>query len=328
MLLYILVGLAFLVGAGAVLGSFFGLTKLPAMMLQRKLDARLEEVASGPEPEPAVEGKARGVLKIAEGGPLPALDRFISGTARGTAFGRWIEQSGVKTTVSAVLLIAAGLAVALGVATMLLLKARWGFLVGAALGAALPFVFLNMKRTKRARAFEEGFPEALDLIARALKAGHAFVTGLKMVADEMPEPIGPEFRKIFDEQNFGLPLKDALENLTMRVPGLDVRFFTTAVLIQRETGGNLSEILENLAHVVRERFKILRQVRVYTAHGRMTAYVLLALPAVLCIALAFINPDHMNLLFRERIGQMMLMGAVVMQAIGYFWIQQVIKIEV
>ncbi len=115
-----------------------------------------------------------------------------------------------------------------------------------------------------------------------------------MVADEMPEPIGPEFRKTFDEQNFGLPLKDALENLTMRVPGLDVRFFATAVLIQRETGGNLSEILENLAHVVRERFKILRQVRVYTAHGRMTGYVLLALPAVLCIALSFINPDHMN----------------------------------
>ena len=328
MLLYILVGLAFFLGAGAVLGSFFGVTKLPAMMLQRKLEARLEEVASGPEAEPAAEGKAKGVLKVAEGGPMPSLDRFIGGTTRGTALGRWIEQSGVKTTISAVLLIAAGLAAAVGVAAMLLLKARWGFLVGAAIGAAVPFVFLNMKRTKRTRAFEEGFPEALDLIARALKAGHAFVTGLKMVADEMPEPIGPEFRKTFDEQNFGLPLKDALENLTMRVPGLDVRFFATAVLIQRETGGNLSEILENLAHVVRERFKILRQVRVYTAHGRMTAYVLLALPAVLCIALSFINPDHMNLLFRERMGQMLLMVAIVMQAIGYFWIQQVIKIEV
>jgi len=328
MLLYILVGLAFLLGAGAVLGSFFGITKLPAIMLQRKLEARLEEVATGPEVEPAADGKAKGVLKIAEDGPMPALDRFIGGTTRGTALGRWIEQSGVKTTISAVLLIAAGLAAAVGVAAMLLLKARWGFLVGAAIGAALPFMFLNMKRTRRTRAFEEGFPEALDLIARALKAGHAFVTGLKMVADEMPEPIGPEFRKTFDEQNFGLPLKDALENLTMRVPGLDVRFFATAVLIQRETGGNLSEILENLAHVVRERFKILRQVRVYTAHGRMTAYVLLALPAVLCVALSFINPDHMNLLFRERMGQMLLMVAIVMQAIGYVWIQQVIKIEV
>jgi tight adherence protein B len=161
-----------------------------------------------------------------------------------------------------------------------------------------------------------------------LKAGHAFATGLKMAADELPEPVGPEFRKTFDEQNFGLPLKDALDNLTLRIPLLDVRFFATAVLIQRETGGNLSEILENLAHVVRERFKILRQVRVYTAHGRFTGYVLLALPAVLGIALSFINPDHMNMLFRERMGQMMLLGALVMQTIGYLWIKQVIKIEV
>jgi tight adherence protein B len=226
------------------------------------------------------------------------------------------------------LLIALAHAGVFGLIALMLVKAGWGFMIGAIVGFALPFMFLNMKRTRRMRSFEENFPEALDLIARALKAGHAFVTGLKMVADEMPDPIGPEFRKTFDEQNFGLPLKDALENLTMRVPGLDVRFFATAVLIQRETGGNLSEILENLAHVVRERFKILRQVRVYTAHGRMTGYVLLALPAVLCVALAFINPDHMNVLFRERMGQMLLMIAVCMQTIGFFWIRQVVKIEV
>jgi tight adherence protein B len=201
-------------------------------------------------------------------------------------------------------------------------------LLGGGFGFSLPFLYLNFKRGRRLRKFEEEFPEALDLIARALKAGHAFVTGLKMVADEMEDPVGPEFRKTFDEQNFGLPMKDALENLTTRVPSLDVRFFSTAVLIQRETGGNLSEILENLAHVVRERFKILRQVRVYTAHGRMTGYVLLALPAVLCIALSFINPDHMNLLFRERMGQMLLMLALTLQFIGYVWIRQVVKIEV
>ena len=328
MLLYILVALAFFLGAGFVLGSFFGVTKLPGFMLQRKLEARLEEVSMGPDVEPMADGQTNALLKVAQGGPMPAIDRFVGGTTRGSALGRWIEQSGVKTTISAMLLAGIGVAVALGFVVMLLVKARWGFLVGAIVGFALPFMFLNMKRGKRVRAFEEGFPEALDLIARALKAGHAFITGLKMVADEMGEPIGPEFRKTFDEQNFGLPLKDALENLTMRVPGLDVRFFATAVLIQRETGGNLSEILENLAHVVRERFKILRQVRVYTAHGRMTAYVLLALPAVLCVALAFINPDHMNLLFRERMGQMLLGAAIIMQAIGYVWIRQVIKIEV
>jgi tight adherence protein B len=203
-----------------------------------------------------------------------------------------------------------------------------GWVIGGIAGFLLPLLFLRVKRTRRLRAFEEAFPEALDLMSRALKAGHAFATGLKMVADEMSEPVGPEFRKTFDEQNFGLPLKDALANLTVRIPLLDVRFFSTAVLIQRETGGNLSEILENLAHVVRERFKILRQVRVYTAHGRLTGYVLLALPAFLAIALSFINPEHMQLLFRERMGHMMLAATVVMQTIGYFWIRHVVKIEV
>ena len=112
------------------------------------------------------------------------------------------------------------------------------------------------------------------------------------------------------------------------MPLIDVRFFVTAVLIQRETGGNLSEILDNLSHVVRERFKILRQVRVYTAHGRMTGYVLMALPAALAIALSFINPEHMALLFEERMGQMMILGTIILQATGYFWIRQVVKIEV
>ncbi|MGH9408846.1 MAG: type II secretion system F family protein [Vicinamibacterales bacterium] len=203
-----------------------------------------------------------------------------------------------------------------------------GWVVGGALGVAVPPVVLSAKRRRRLRVFEETFPDALDLISRALKAGHAFVTGLKMAADEMSEPVGPEFRKTFDEQNFGLPLKDSLANLAERMPLLDVKFFATAVLIQRETGGNLSEILENLAHVVRERFKILRQVRVYTAHGRLTGYVLLALPAFLAVALSFINPEHMRLLFREHLGHMLLGAAVILQTIGYFWIRQVVKIEV
>ncbi|HEY6212180.1 MAG TPA: type II secretion system F family protein, partial [Vicinamibacterales bacterium] len=172
------------------------------------------------------------------------------------------------------------------------------------------------------------FPEALDLMARAIRAGHAFQTAMGMAADELSEPVGPEFKTTFDQQNFGLPVADALRALSERVPLLDVRFFVTAVLIQRDTGGNLAEILDNLAHVVRERFKIRRQVRVHTAHGRFTAYVLLALPAALGIALSFINPDHMNLLFKEHMGQVMLVIAIVMQTLGYFWIRQVIKIEV
>ena len=326
MLTLIVVGFAFAVGVAVIVAGYLGASRVPGMMMQRKLQSRLEEISQAPEER--IGANKNVLLKEEKGGPLPGLDRMLKGTARGSSASRWLEQTGVKTTLSAVLIMASVSAVLFALVVAMSVRAPWGLPVGAVAGFAIPFMVLNYKRGRRLRTFEEAFPEALDLIARALKAGHAFATGIKMVADEMEEPVGPEFRKTFDEQNFGLPLKDALDNLTQRVPIIDVRFFATAVLIQRETGGNLSEILENLAHVVRERFKILRQVRVYTAHGRMTGYVLLALPAVLCIALAFINPDHMNLLFRERMGQILLMVAVGMQTFGYLWIRQVVKIEV
>jgi tight adherence protein B len=321
-----LVLLAFVFGVSLVVAGFAGATKLPQMMAQRRLDRRLTELSASPDAAPSDEND--GLIKQLNRGTLPVLDRLLGSTTRGSAFSLWLDQSGVKVSPSGVFVIALGLALLLGFIGGMVTHSTWGWAAGGGIGFALPFIILNAKRTRRLRAFEEQFPEGLDLISRALKAGHAFATGLKMVADEMPEPVGPEFRKTFDEQNFGLPLKDALDNLTHRLPLIDVRFFATAVLIQRETGGNLSEILENLAHVVRERFKILRQVRVYTAHGRFTGYVLLALPAVLCIALSFINPDHMNLLFHQPMGRMLLMGALGLQTMGYLWIKQVIKIEV
>ena len=314
----------FVLGAGAIVGAFLLVTRLPGYLAQRKLNARLEELSVTPD----ASAEESGLVKEKHEGVLPSLDRIAAGTTHGSALANWIEQTGVRISISGLLMLSFGLAVLFGFIAASALRMAIGWVGGSLLGCSLPFIFLRVKRTRRLRAFEEAFPEALDLIARALKAGHAFATGLKMVADEMPEPIGPEFRKTFDEQNFGLPLKDALANLTVRIPLLDVRFFSTAVLIQRETGGNLAEILENLGHVVRERFKILRQVRVYTAHGRLTGYVLLGLPAFLAIALAFINPEHMQLLFTERLGHMMLGATVIMQTVGYFWIKQVVKIEV
>lgn len=322
---FILIASVFVFGAGLVLGAYMAFTKLPGYLAQRKLDTRLLEITTPDAPEGEEGGE---LVKDRHIGPLPGLDRLVGGSARGFALGTWIEQSGVKVSVSAMVLVSLACAAVFGFIGSMVAKMGIGWIAGGALGFALPWMVLRVKRTRRLRTFEEAFPEALDLVSRALKAGHAFATGLKMVADEMPEPIGPEFRKTFDEQNFGLPLKDSLSNLTVRIPLLDVRFFSTAVLIQRETGGNLSEILENLAHVVRERFKILRQVRVYTAHGRLTGYVLLALPVFLMVALSFINPEHMQLLFREKIGHMLLGAAAVMQVVGYLWIKQVVKIEV
>jgi tight adherence protein B len=316
--------LAFFVGVALVLVLAHFAAKLPGLMMRRKLDSRLQEISSTERDD----DEARVLVKSRGGGVLPGLDRAFASTPRGSALVAWIEQSGTQAKLSSVLLVAALAGLLASLAAALFTHAPWSMPIGFAAGFGMPFLVLKIKRGRRLRTFEEQFPEALDLISRALKAGHAFATGLKMVADEMEEPVGPEFRKTFDEQNFGLPLKDSLENLTLRIPVLDVRFFATAVLIQRETGGNLSEILENLAHVVRERFKILRQVRVYTAHGRLTGYVLLALPAFLAVALMFINPEHMNLLFREKMGQTMLMAAIVMQTCGFLWIKRIVKIEV
>jgi tight adherence protein B len=315
----------FVLAAGVIVAAYYGLSSLPALMTQRKIESRMADVTRPAEVEPKLGFE---LVKRQKDGPLPLVDRLVSETGAGTWLAKLIEQSGSKTGVSAVILMAGLLGVVAALGTSALVGGGLGFFPGFMFGAAIPFVVLMRKRTVRIRRFEEQFPEALDLLSRAIKAGHAFQTAMGMVAEEGAEPMGPEFKKTFEEQNYGLPLKDALNNLAIRMPLLDVRFFVTAVLIQRETGGNLSEILDNLAYVVRERFKILRQVRVYTAHGRMTGYVLLALPAFLAVALMFINPDHMNTLFTERAGKLMIAATVVMQTIGYIWIRKIVTIEV
>jgi tight adherence protein B len=322
---FLLLFLVFLFGAGMALLAYYGVLKMPEALVQRKVEQRLQQIHQVEAEEQATPDLIKGFAE----GPMPAIDRMLGETARGISIARWIAQSGMKkATLSGVMLVSLALGAAGAMSATMILHSGYLVVPLALAGFALPFVVLRYKRSARLKKFEEQFPEALDLIARSLKAGHAFASGLKMVADELPEPVGPEFRATFDEQNFGLPLKDALNNLTERVPILDVRFFATAVMIQRDTGGNLAEILENLAHVVRERFKILRQVRVYTAHGRFTGYVLLGLPVFLGIALTFINPEHMDLLFKERMGRMLLAAACVMQMTGYIWIRKVIKIEV
>ncbi len=316
--------LMFCVGVGLVVGGYAAVMYLPERFEQRRIDRRLRDVST-PVAELDPNGSSL-VMKPTEG-PLPGVDRLLARTSAGGGLARLIAQSGVKTTPSAVAIMALLLGLAAGLLTGMLTKPVFGVVAGV-VAAFLPLAVLMQRRGARMHRFEEQFPEALDLMARALRAGHAFQTSLGMAADEMKDPVGPEFKKTFEQQNYGLPLRDALTQMSERVPLLDVRFFVTAVLIQRETGGNLSEILENLAHVVRERFKIRRQVRVYTAHGRFTAGVLLSLPAALAIALMFINPEHMQVLFKERMGQTLLVTAIVMQAIGFVWIRNVIKIEV
>ena len=314
----------FLIGAGAVLGIVAAVTYLPGAMLRRRVQRRM-----GIADDRGRRGPLLGtIVKDGDAGLLPSVDRLMVRTAAGLRLTRSIEQAGLTIMPSSVVLAVLGLAAVCAVLGSMAARAAWAPFAGGALGGALPFVWLRTRRRRRIRRFEEQFPEALELLSRALRAGHAFTTAMSMAADELPNPVGKECRRTFDQQNFGLPLKDALNAMSERVPLLDVRFFVTAVLIQRETGGNLSEILDNLAHVVRERFKVLRQVRVHTAHGRFTGYVLMALPAALVAALSVINPDHVATLFYERLGQMMVAAAISLQAIGYVWIRHVVKIEV
>jgi tight adherence protein B len=317
--------LVFLLVTATVAGGYAAATMLPGKLAERRIGARLLEVGPSAAEEPS-EGPA--IVRQAMVGAFPKFDRLLHSAGIGSELSALIEQSGVKTTPAVIVMATLLCAGALGLAAWVVIRVPMLAGAVAVAGATLPFLYLMQKRASRRRRFEEQFPEALDLLSRALRAGHALQTALGMVADELPDPVGPEFRKTFEQQNFGLPLNDALTELAARTRLLDVRFFVTAVAIQRETGGNLAEILDNLANVVRERFKLLRQVRVHTAHGRFTGYVLLALPAALGVALSFISPDHMNTLFTQPLGRTMLMGAAVMQTVGYFWIRQVIRIEV
>lgn len=248
--------------------------------------------------------------------------------------GRWVlnlreltEQSGLKlNAVSLIFLMlwAGGAAYAL----VWFLGGPWFIGLGVGLFAsAIPYWYVSWVRHKRMLSFEELFPEAIDLIARALRAGHALPTGLQMVADEMPAPIGTEFRILYDEQNFGLTMPDALRNFARRIPVLDARFFVTAVLTQRESGGNLAEVLDNLASVIRDRFKVKRQIRVISAHGRITGVVLSALPPALAFVTLVINADHLGTLLGSELGLRLVYAAIALQVVGTLIMRKIVNVE-
>jgi tight adherence protein B len=194
--------------------------------------------------------------------------------------------------------------------------------------AAVPFVHVWWKRKKRFDAFLENLPDALDLMSRGLSAGHAFSESLHMVSTEMPEPIATEFRKTYEEQNLGLSLKLALENLTQRIPLLDLRMCVTAVLIQRETGGNLAEILEKVAHTIRERFRIMGDLKTLTTSSRMSAWLLCGLPIFVTIVITFMNPEYMNVLWKDYRGHYLIATALFLQVTGMLIVRKILRIKI
>ena len=256
---------------------------------------------------------------------VPVLHRLMLHWSWSVRLQEHISQAGLKMKAGKLVLLSA----CLGLGVWLLVGAFYpiGIIFGLA-AASGPFLTVAWLRQKRLRQFEERFPEALDLLGRAVRAGHAFTTGLEMIAKESSEPIASEFRTTFEEQNFGLPLRDALLNMTERIPSIDVRFFVTALLIQKETGGNLAEILDSLSRVIRDRFRIYREVRVRTAQGRLTAGILIALPIFMMIVLSTLNPSYMRVLFQDPKGPVILTVAAAMQFVGSLMLWKIIHIEV
>lgn len=193
---------------------------------------------------------------------------------------------------------------------------------------ALPYMYIRRKRTKRLDTLEEQFPDALDFLARSMRAGHAFTISLEMVGDEIADPLGQEFRALFNEQNLGAPLENALRNFGERVPLLDARFFISSVLLQKQTGGNLSEILNRLSYVIRERFRLKGQVKAASAHGRLTASILALLPIATMLGLLVVAPGYLQGMAADSDGKLMIGGAILGQILGNLFIKKIINIKV
>jgi tight adherence protein B len=322
MLLPILAILAFVITFALATSFFFFFVEAP--MARRKMMTRLsalQEVAARGEELPDV-------LRKEMLSDMPVLNNLLA-TAPGIRNLRlFLEQGAIQMQVGSFVLICLGLS-ALGLTMALIIGLPiYLAVVGAALGGGVPFMVASVMRQSRFDKFEEQFPEAMDLLGRAVRAGHAFTTGFELIGKEMPDPVGQEFRVAFQQQSLGLPLKDALGNLAVRVPLPDVRIFVSSLQIQRETGGNLGEILDTMSAIVRERFKLRRQIRIYTAEGRLSMYFLTAIPIVAFLGLWLLQPEYLAPMLTDRRGHIGLAVAVILQVIGYLVISRIIKIKV
>lgn len=290
---------------------------------KRKIDRRLAAYAAEAGLDPV---RMPFVLRDERLSEISLFDRLLSRLDFPARLRHLLEQAGSKLNVGTVLLMTA----ALGAFGFLVTARAQGLLLRAMVtlgAAALPLLYILVLRTRRLHAFIRAFPDTLDMMTASLRAGHALTKALQMVAIEAPEPVCIEFRKTFEENNLGLPLRDALVNLTQRVNSLDLKLFVTAVLLQRETGGNLAEILEKISYTIRERFKLMGQIRTYTAQGRMTLWVLGSLPLVALFALQLINPDYLEPMLSERFGRNLLTLGFVLQVIGFLVIRKLIAIR-
>ena len=296
----------------------------------RQVKRRLDEMQFG---GPVM---ARRAAEIGFTSKTVGLERIVGQMSFGRHIGTLLEQANINFLPGHFLL----LSIFLGLAGLFggFLLGRWGSPIpmrGVVLGllfalilGALPYLFLLDQRRKRIKKFTEQFPDALEMMSRSLRAGHGFSVSMQMVAQEMPDPVGTIFRWGAEEQNLGLNLHEVMNNMARRMPTLDIEFFASAVAIQRETGGNLAEIMDKLGHVVRDRFRILGQIRIYTAQGRMSGFILAALPIAMALLIYMINPNYLLTLVKEEIGWYLIGFALSFQVVGFFVIKRIVNIKV
>lgn len=315
----------FMVVFAAILVSFAIASQVLERQRREKVSRVLKNIeGTPPKPEPTT------LIRRPEREHSP-LHKALSRLNFARRTEAWLEQSGIGWDLAT---LAAATAIAAAAGALLGLRVRFGYPAGvtsavfACLATIAPSLFVAHRRSKRLADFEQEFPEALDFLARAIKAGHAFTSSLEMLAQESNEPLRSEFRRVYREQNLGESVAVVLRHLAERVPLVDVRFFVSAVLMQRETGGNLGEILTKLAFVIRERFRLKGQVRAISAHGRITAAVLTLLPAITLLALMATGPDYLRVLLTERQGKYLITGAIAGQISGYFLMRRITNIKV
>jgi tight adherence protein B len=259
---------------------------------------------------------------------MPRVERFLSAFKTADRMERLLEQAGSTMTVARFFLISGAIFLVLAAAMGLTAIPRPAGMTAGLAAGAMPLILLLRRRTRRLATMEQQLPEALELMSRALRAGHALPTAIKIVADEMPEPLAGQFRIVHDEVTYGIPMQEALKNLAGRIPGSDVGYFVVATLIQREVGGNLTELLEVIARIIRERLKLAAQVRVFSAEGRLSAWILCLLPFLLGGVLYLVNPTFMEPLWKDDAGIRMLGTVAALMAAGVLWMRSIIRIRV
>jgi tight adherence protein B len=317
--------LVFLAGVFGTLSIALTVESAREWLRRRQVNKRLEPVLSG-RVRKAKAGDLHDLVRPDKDSEsfLTALTHQLPGL-RG--FDTLLEQARLELSAGTFLILTIGVGFTFGAVAGVLTGSLLVAFLAVAFGSLVPYLFAVARRNKRFKQFEEEFPEAIDLLTRAIRAGHPLSSGIQMVGDEGPPEVAAEFQRVFEEQRFGIPFEEALLGMVDRTNMVDVRIFAIAVLVQREVGGNLAEILENLATVIRKRFYLRRQLRVYTAQGRMTGYVLATLPIVVGLGVFFFDPEYVSLLFEELVGQIMLGTAVALQIMGVFWIRKIINID-